>query len=162
MDEIEVINKGKEEINEEKDYARLIAAQNESERRIKIRQINRTLSEENTKKTVYAIATATCFAGLLVATHFSGIASKEAINNEMQVIQHFFANQPSEVLVSLKDYLSTITMPMWATIIGTAGSLSKYIKHRKQYDKASQEFYDITDNEPVNYQDAVERQAKTK
>lgn len=162
MDEKEMINKEQETINEEKDYTRLIAAQIESKRRIKIKSINNTLHEENKKKIIYSIATATCFVGLMVATHFSGVDSKDAIATEIRGLQQFFANQPQEALVSVKDYLSTITLPMWGGIIALAGSLSAYIKHKKKYDKANEEFYDVTDNEPVDFQDVVERQARTK
>lgn len=46
---------------ESKDYSRLIAAQNESTRRLKIKSINNTLSEEHKKKSMYAIASGGMF-----------------------------------------------------------------------------------------------------
>ncbi len=137
----------------EKDYTRLVAAQNESKRRLKIKSINNTLSEEHKKKSMFAIASGVCFAGVMVATHFSGVDVNQAIQTEIQALSSFDA---------LKEYLGTFTPAMWGTMIATAGSLSKYIKHKKNYDKANQEFYDMMDNQPEDYQDIVETQAKSR
>lgn len=139
--------------NESKDYERLIAAQNESARRLKIKEINRTLSEEHKKKSMFAIASGVCFAGLMVATHFSGVDMSQAVQTEIQALSSFDA---------LKKYLGTFTPAMWGAMIATAGSLSKYIKHSKAYKKADNEFYDMIDTQPEDYQDEVERQAKSK
>lgn len=137
----------------EKDYARLVAAQNESKRRLKIKSINNTLSEEHKKKSMFAIASGVCFAGLMVATHFSGVDVNQAIQTEIQALSSFDV---------IKEYLGTYTPAMWGTMIATAGSLSKYIKHNKKYQKANQEFYDMMDNQPEDYQDIVETQAKSR
>jgi hypothetical protein len=137
--------------NESKDYERLIAAQNESARRLKIKEINRNLSEEHKKKSMFAIASGVCFTGLMVATHFSGIDVNQAIQTEIQALSSFDA---------LKEYLGTFTPAMWGAMIATAGSYSKYIKHNKAYRKANNEFYDMMDNQPEDYQDIVEHQAK--
>lgn len=137
----------------EKDYERLIAAQNESARRLKIKEINRNLSEEHKKRSVFAIASGVCFAGLMVATHFSGIDANQAIQTEIQALSSFDA---------LKEYLGTFTPAMWGAMIATAGSISKYIKHNKKYKNANQEFYDMMDTQPEDYQDIVEDQAKSR
>lgn len=137
----------------EKDYERLIAAQNESARRLKIKEINRNLSEEHKKRSVFAIASGVCFAGLMVATHFSGIDANQAIQTEIQALSSFDA---------LKEYLGTFTPAMWGAMIATAGSISKYIKHNKKYKNANQELYDMMDTQPEDYQDIVEDQAKSR
>lgn len=134
----------------EKDYTRLVAAQNESKRRLKIKSINNTLSEEHKKKSMFAISSGVCFAGIMVATHFSGV---DVNQTEIQALSSFDA---------LKEYLGTVTPAMLGTMIATAVSLSKYIKHKKNYDKANQEFYDMMDNQPEDYQDIVESQAKSR
>ena len=139
--------------NKEKDYARLIAAQNESARRLKIKGINNTLSEEYKKKNSFAIASGICFAGLVVATHFSGVVVDQAIQTEIQALHSFDA---------VKEYLGTFTPAMWGTMVAGVTTLSKYIKHNKAYQKANQEFYDMMNNEPEDYQDIVEHQAKSK
>ncbi len=139
--------------NESKDYERLIAAQNESARRLKIKEINRNLSEEHKKRSMFAIASGVCFAGLMVATHFSGVDVNQAIQTEIQALSSFDA---------LKEYLGTFTPAMWGTMIATAGSISKYIKHNKAYKKADNEFYDMMDTQPEDYQDIVEHQAKSR
>lgn len=139
--------------NESKDYERLIAAQNESTRRLKIRNINNTISEEYKKKQKSAIASGICFAGLMFATLFSGVDINEALQTEIAALNSFDA---------LKDYLKTFTPAMWGTMIATAASYSKYVKHNKRYKKANQEFYDMIDNQPVDYQDIVESQAKNR
>ena len=107
--------------NESKDYEKLIAAQNESARRLKIKEINRNLSEEHKKRSMFAIASGVCFAGIMVATHFSGVDVNQAIQTEIQALSSFDA---------LKEYLGTFTPAMWGTMIATAGSISKYIKHK--------------------------------
>ena len=139
--------------NESKDYERLIAAQNESARRLKIKEINRNLSEEHKKRSMFAIASGVCFAGLMVATHFSGVDVNQAIQTEIQALSSFDA---------LKEYLGTFTPAMWGAMIATAGSISKYIKHNKAYKKANNEFYDMMDTQSEDYQDIVEHQAKSR
>lgn len=139
--------------NESKDYERLIAAQNESARRLKIKEINRNLSEEHKKRSMFAIASGVCFAGIMVATHFSGVDVNQAIQTEIQALSSFDA---------LKEYLGTFTPAMWGTMIATAGSISKYIKHNKAYKKADNEFYDMMNTQPEDYQDIVEHQAKSR
>ena len=141
------------ENEEQKDYARLIAAQNESARRLKIKGITNTLTEEYKKKRGFAIASGICFAGLMVATHFSGIDPNQAIQTEIQALGSFDA---------LKEYLGYFTPAMLGAMIATAASLSKYIRHKKKYDNANQEFYDMMGIQPEDYQDVVEIQAKSK
>lgn len=138
---------------EQKDYERLIAAQNESARRLKIKSISYTLSEEHKKKNAMAIAAGICFAGLIVATHFSGMEPNQALATEIQALNSFDA---------LKEYLSMFTPAMHGAMIATAGSISSYIKHKKKYDKANQEFYDMMDNQPKDYQDIVQSQARNR
>ena len=136
-----------------KKYYELIAAQNESERRIKIKGIVNTLTEEQKKKRNFAILSGVCFGGLMVATHFSGIDSNQILKTELQALQSFDA---------AKEYLSSFTPAMWGGMVATAVSLSQFIKHKRKYNKANQDFYDMTDNEPINYLDTVERQARTR
>ena len=133
------------------DYTRLIAAQNESKRRLKIKSINNTLTAEQKKKSKFAIASGVCFAGLLVATCFSGVDPKQAIQTEIQALNSFDA---------LKEYLETFTPAMWGTMIATAGSFSKYIRHKKRYEEANQEFYDMINIKPEDYYDIIEDQVK--
>lgn len=132
-------------------YERLIAAQNESSRRLKIKSINNTLSEEHKKKCMFAKASGVCFAGLVVATYFSGIDINQAIQTEIQALNSFDA---------LRDYLRTFTPAMWTTMLATAANYSKYLKHNRAYKKANQEFYDMMDNQPEDYQNIVEHQVK--
>ena len=141
------------ESEKEKDYPRLIAAQNESARRLKIKGIINTLSEEQKKKTGYSIASGVFMIGTLVAIHFSGIDSKTAIETEVRALNSFDA---------LKQYLAMFTPATYASMIATVLSISKYIKHKKNYSHANQEFYDMMDNQPEDYQDIVEGQAKSK
>lgn len=137
----------------EKDYERLIAAQNESQRRIKIKSINNVLNEENKRKTMYAIATGACVIGTVAAYYFSGIDPSEALQKEIEGLNSWQA---------IGEYFATFTPAMYGTIAATATSIAGYLKAKRKYDKANQEFYDITDNEPVIYQDIVESQAKNR
>jgi len=138
---------------EAKDYEKLIAAQNEAARKLRIKSINNTLSEEHRKRSSFAIASGICFAGLLVATHFSGIDMNQAIQTEIQALSSFEA---------LKEYLKTFTPAMWGAMFATAASFSRYIKHNREYRKANQEFQDMIEHDPENYQDLVEQQAKSR
>lgn len=136
---------------EEKSYSRLVAAQNESKRRLKIKSISNTLSSENLKKKAMAIISGICLAGLAAAIHFSGIDPNEAVAMEIQSLNSFDA---------CKEYLSMITPAMYGTLVTSALSISSYIKHKKNYDKANKDFYDMMDNRPEDYLDIVESQAK--
>ena len=138
---------------EQKSYTRLVAAQNESNRRLKIKNISNTLSSENLKKKVMAIISGICLSGLVAAVHFSGIDPNEAVALEIQSLSSFDA---------LKEYLSMITPAIYGTLVTSALSISNYIKHKKNYDKANREFYDMMDNRPEDYQDIVESQAKSR
>lgn len=137
----------------EKDYPRLIAAQNEAARRIKIKSINNKLSEEHKKKVGFAIATGACLAGMVAAVHFSGVDPMEAIKTEVRALGSFEA---------LKEYFETFTPAMWGGIISTAVAFTGYLKHSREYNKANQEFYDMADNHPTEYQDIVQAQAKNR
>lgn len=75
----------------------------------------------------------------------------QAIQTEIQALNSFDA---------LKEYFRTFTPAMWGTMVATATSYSKYIKHNREYKKANKEFYDMMDNQPEDYQDIVEHQAK--
>ena len=126
----------------EKDHMNLVAAQYESKRRLKIKQIINTLSEERKKKSIYAIVSGICFTGLVVATHFSGVDANQAIQTEIQALNSFDA---------LKEYLGTFPPAMWGTLVATAGSFSQFLKHRKKYNNATAEFYDMADTDPEYY-----------
>ena len=139
--------------DETKDYARLIAAQNEHARRLKIKAVNHTLSDEYKNKNKSAIAFGACLVGLVAATHFSGIDISQALQLEIQSLSSFEA---------LKEYLEMFTPAMWGTLAATAVSYTKYLRHVKKYKKANQEFYDMMDSEPADYLDIVEQQAKSR
>lgn len=142
-----------DDMSEGKDYARLIAAQNEAQRRLKIKSISNTLTEENKKKNQMAIVSGICFSGLLAAVHFSGIDYGTALETEIKALNSF---------ESLKDYLSLFTPAAYGAMIATAASFHSFLRHKRRYDRANQEFYDMMDTQPEGYQDIVETQAKTK
>ena len=140
------------EPKEVKDYLRLIAAQNESTRRIRIEGIRDAITDEQRRRRGSAIVAAISFAGFAVATHFSGINPDVAIQTEIQALNSFEA---------LKDYLSMITPAMYATMAATAASFSNFIRHNRAFRRANKEFDNMVNNEPENLQDLVEKQAKT-
>lgn len=137
----------------EKDYARLIAAQNESARRIKIQNIQNTLSYEQKKKRDYAIATGICIVGTTFASLYAGISPTNALQSQIHALSSFDA---------LKDYLESFTPAKWVAIIATATNIINYIKHNDKYNKANADFYAMMDHPSENYQDIVENQAKSK
>ena len=137
----------------EKDYARLIAAQNTAAREFEIKKIQNTLTEEHKRKNIMAIVSGIMIAGLTASVHFSGIDPTEALAVEMKALNSFEA---------LKQYLSMLTPATYAAAIGMAGSISAYIKHARNYKKANQDFYAMMDSVPEDYQDVVEAQARNR
>lgn len=137
---------------ESKDYGRLIAAQNESARRLKIKKIIRKLSDENKKRSESAIVFGISLCGLTVAT-LTGVNIEQAIQTEIQALSSFDA---------LREYLGLFTPAMWATIILGASSMCDYMRHDRAYKKANNEFYDMMDTQPEDYQEIVEHQAKSR
>ena len=140
------------ENKEVKNYAQLIAAQNESKRRLRVIEIQDELTDEKKKKCGYAIAIGVCVAGLVVATIAANVDVNQAIQTEIQALNSFDA---------LKEYLSNFTPAMWGTIIATSTAVSGYIIHNRKYKKADKEFYDMMDNQPEDYLNIVEHQAKS-
>lgn len=139
-------------INEnDKYYNRLVVARNEAKRRLKIKSINKTLSEEHEKKSMFAVASGICFSGIMVAYHFSGVDISQVIQSEIHALN--FCDV-------VKEYLRNFTPAMWGTMIATVGSISKYVKHRNNYNKANQEFHDMIDNQLDKYEVFVESPVK--
>ena len=147
----EIQDDKKEQKKEDLDYLRLIAAQNESERRIKIKNIQRTITEEKKEKILWAIISGVSIAGLFAATHFAHIDPSMAVKTEIQALNSWDA---------AKEYIKMITPAMWTTLVASAASISQYVKHNKKMKKANQDFYDMDENEPKDLQDIVESQAK--
>ena len=139
--------------NNEKDYSRLIAAQGEAGRRLQIKNVQRTIEGEQKQRNLWAILTGVCSAGVLASVHFSGVNINEAINLEIQALNNFEA---------FKQYIATFTPAMWGSIAAIAISVSNLIKHRRRLNSASNELYDMFDNEPKDLQDIVEGQARNK
>ena len=144
---------GNAPVQDEKDYARLIAAQNEHARRLKIKEIQNTLTDEHKWKVRGAVATGISVIGVLAATYFSGFDVQKAIDTEISALNYFSA---------LKEYLSMITPAMWGTIALYVSSATGYLKHKRNYDKANRDFYDAVATSPEDYQGLVESQARSK
>lgn len=136
---------------ESKDYERLIAAQNEATRRLKIRSINNKLSEEKAKKSKFAIISGVCMSGVIAATLFSGIDPEQAWQTQIQALNSFEA---------LKEYFSMLTPAIYGTMIATTASLCGYIKHHKKQKKASQELDDILSIKPEFYLDDIKKEVE--
>ena len=120
-------------------------------RKLKIIDINNTLTKEKEKKKEFAIASGICNISLVNAIHFTGLDLKSA--EETQYLSS---------LDSFKDFLKLFPPAIWATMIVAAVSISNYIKHKKKYDKINQELHDIVDNHPEDYQNIVEYQTKNR
>ena len=146
------IETNKEEKNE-KDYLRLIAAQNESERTLKIVKTENTINEERRRKIHSAILSGVFMAGMVAAVHFSGFDVDDAIRMEIEAINSMNA---------LKEYLGMITPAMWATAAGTVINIINFINHRRRERNATIELEDMRRYAPENLQDEVERQARNK
>lgn len=146
------VEQPKEE-EKEKDYLRLIAAQNESERTLKIVQIENTINDEKKQKVKSAVLSGIFITGMVAAVHFSGVDVENAIRLELEAINSMDA---------LKEYFSTITPAMWATAAGTVINVVNYIRHRRREKNATIEYENMQKYAPVNLQDEVERHARNK
>lgn len=132
------------------DYVKILAAQNEADRRLKIKKIINTLSEEKKQKAKFSIASGVCFSGLLASILFSGFEPMQALQSEIQALNSFDA---------LKDFISNITPAMFGTMISTAYSYVGFIIHSKKYNNANQEFYDMIETHPDYYRNFFEEYA---
>ena len=139
--------------NEDVDYNRLIAAQNESARRLKIASINRTIDTEKNKKRISAILTGVFAAGVIVATKYSGIDIEQGIQTEFEAINSMEA---------LKEYLGMITPAMYATIICSVLNFENFLKHKRKQKDAEQELNDMQNYNPTAFLDEVDRQTRRK
>ena len=106
-------------MNEENiNYERLIAAQNESARRYKITRIKNTIDEEKRRKNISAIISGTWFVGAIVTALASGVDIHEAAQLEIQSLSSFSA---------LKDYLALFSPALYASITLPAANFVNFI-----------------------------------
>ncbi len=140
-------------VEENPNYLRLIAAQKEAERQVKIANVNYTLTEEHRKRNLARWATAACTVGLLVAGYFNAIDPIEAIKIEIAGLSTF---------EGLREYLRSITPAEYLGMLGTSAAISQWIKHGSAYKKANAEHASLTDNTPEIFMDVAEHQAKSR
>ena len=77
------------------DYAKLVAAQNEAGRRLKIATFTHDLTEEEKKKSFWGKVSGICIAGIIASSLLTGFDYKEAVALEVQALTSMEA---------LKDY----------------------------------------------------------
>lgn len=145
------------EQNNNVDYAKLAAAQNEHNRKIKIKEINRVLSEENKKKRTAAFISAICISATLTAIAFDGPTNAEEYKNiieaEIRALTSFSG---------LKEYLANFSPITYISALMSAVSLSKYKCHKKKYEQANTQFYDMVENSPEDYFTTVENNMRAR
>lgn len=144
-----------EKINEQ-DYTRLIAAQNESERRIRIVGIERNIQHQRTDMVRDFIASGTFFVGALVATYFSGmtdVPTDQMVQLEIQSLNNIDA---------LKEYLSMVTPAMWLTLVPAVSSFIHGIRNRRRLNESQDELEAINNNTPESMLNSVDEQVRIK
>lgn len=112
----------------------------DSNRRIKVLKLERTISSERRKKNGNAIAAGAFFVSTLVAIHLSGIDVEAAIQTEIKALHSFDA---------LKEYLATFTPVIYMKLAASALTFSKAIKHRKKQKEAETDLEDINTAELI-------------
>lgn len=137
------------EVNQ--DYAKLVAAQNEAGRRLKITTFTHDLTEEQKKKSLWGKVSGAFVAGLIATTALTGFDVNQAVALEIQSLTSMEA---------LKDYFAMVTPPMWLSMIGTAGSILNYKFHNDKLKKAQFNLDMLKEFLPENYLGEVERQSK--
>ena len=136
-------------MNEENvNYERLIAAQNESARRYKITRIQNTIDEEKRRKNISAIISGTCFVGAIATALASGIDAHEAIQLEIQSLSSFSA---------LKDYLALFSPTFYASAALSAANFVNFIKHSRRYKDANNDMDAMNNNTPEMYMNDMEQ-----
>lgn len=148
---LEQLKKQNEILDETRNYEKMIAAQNESNRRLKICKITRTIVEEDKKRCINGIISGVSVVGLMAATHFSGIDMNQAIQTEFQALNSASA---------FKEYLSYFTPAMWTSLAGTAVFYLNCIKHNRAYKNAKDELNDMDLASVDVCEDVVENHAK--
>ena len=145
MDEI----KARRESEIEPDYLKLLAAHKVSERRIKIRNVEKKIAEERVSKIYSAILAGVAFTGLFVLMKTSGLDTEKAI--EKQAIFSVDA---------LKEYLGMFTPGMWLALAGAAAGIASYSKHNDKQMDAQFEYDILKENDPLDIKPLVESDAK--
>lgn len=147
MDEI----KARRESEIEPDYLKLLAAHKVSERRIKIRNVEKKIAEERVSKIYSAILAGVAFTGLFVLMKTSGLDTEKAIEMEKQAIFSVDA---------LKEYLGMFTPGMWLALAGAAAGIASYSKHNDKQMDAQFEYDILKENDPLDIKPLVESDAK--
>ena len=142
-----------EKKEEDPNYLRLIAAQNETGRLFRIAHLKNQLSDQERRRRNHAIAAGICFAGLIAAGLYSGIDFEAAIQLEIKAINSFEA---------LKEYLATFTPAMWITMTGFAINFAHSNRNRRAAQRTQRDIDVMEALAPEDYQDVVERQARSK
>ena len=120
-------------------YEQTIAAQNEAGRRLQIRRIENTISDERRIRTRSAIAAGVFFAGACALCELSGIDNYKAIELEMQAINSFSA---------LKDYFAMFTPAETFALISSASLAFSAFRHDRRLHVAERELNDINEITP--------------
>ncbi len=139
-------------MNEEQiNYAKLLAAQNESARRLRIINIENTLSDERRRRNLSAIIAGACMSGAAMLSHIQGIDINHAVELERQALTSYAA---------LKEYLSMLTPSFYACVTVGAANILNFIRHRRNYNRASRELDAMNATAPEMFLDDIERQAQ--
>lgn len=135
----------------EPDYIRLDQARKESERRYKLVSTANKIDDEKRKKVISAIATGVCFSALMASTLFSG--------NDLEKMAQLGLNVFNNMEL-VPEYLQSFTPAMWLSVVGTATSFVKYIKHSKKEKEAERDFDNMLALNPTYFMGEVKQQAK--
>lgn len=141
------------EKNDRNDYSQLIAAQNESARKLKIRSISRDLNEEKKKRRNFAFISGICISTALASATFIDVPTAGGLAEVLQTEVNALSSY-----ASLKEYLSFFSPATYGAALLGSISLSKYLKHRSKSNKMKADLYDMVANEPSGYLNIVEDQ----
>lgn len=141
---------------ENENYLKLIAAQNERNRTVKICTIQSELSREESRRTISAIATGISIASIFATTLLSDVNMDLTQINEL-VME---AYEQLSSFEALKEYFKSLTPAMYLSIAATILNARNYIRHNRRCQALDDELANETMFEATDFYSKVEGQSR--
>lgn len=140
----------------EENYLKLIAAQNEHKRVLKIFEIQDKLTLEERRRTNSAIVLGISAVCLLASTLTLDIDMNITEINEMlmQTYEHLSSFE------SLKEYFKSLTPAVYLSMAATVLNGRNYIRHHRKVQELEGELHVNTMNDPTDFYGEVEGQSR--
>ena len=137
-------------------YLKLIAAQNEHNRVVKICEIHNNLTLEERRRTRSAIALGISITCIFASTLLSDmdITSMQMNDIIMQAYEQLSSFE------ALKEYFKSLTPAMYLSVAATVLNGRNYIRHHHKVQELESKLHVNTMNEPTDFYSKVEGQSR--